>query len=161
MEYSLHPWLNVTDGSRALAFYRAAFGAVESYRLEAPDGSLVLRLSVGGAEFWVSGGPESSAGGGAVRGVGGGSAAGESGPDSGSAGQVDEGVGPLGESMGPLGGNSVRMILTVPDPDLVFAQAIAAGAVEVFPVGEEHGWRLGRLVDPFGLHWEVGRQVGR
>jgi PhnB protein len=56
-----------------------------------------------------------------------------------------------------LGGKTVRMILTVPDPDAVFAQAIAAGATEVFPVGEGHGWRLGRVIDPFGLHWEIGR----
>jgi len=40
------------------------------------------------------------------------------------------------------------MILTVGDPDTVFAQALAAGPSEIFPVGEAHGWRLGRLVDP-------------
>src|SRR6266480_3202766 len=33
-----------------------------------------------------------------------------------------------------LGGGSVRMILTVSDPDAVFARAIAAGAREVVPV---------------------------
>ncbi len=58
-----------------------------------------------------------------------------------------------------LGGGSVRLILTVPDPDAAFARAVAAGATVVFPVGEDHGWRLGRVVDPFGLHWEIGRQV--
>jgi PhnB protein len=51
------------------------------------------------------------------------------------------------------------MILTVPDPDSLFLQAMKAGASEVFPVGEEHGWRLGRLKDPFGLHWEIGKPV--
>ena len=60
----------------------------------------------------------------------------------------------------PLGGGSVRMILTVPDPDAVFAQVLRAGASQVFPVGERHGWRLGRVVDPFGLHWEIGRPLG-
>jgi PhnB protein len=59
----------------------------------------------------------------------------------------------------PLGGGSVRMILTVADPHAAFARALAAGASEVFPVGESHGWRLGRLVDPFGLHWEIGHQL--
>ena len=53
----------------------------------------------------------------------------------------------------------VRMIVTVEDPDTVFAQVIKAGADEVFPVSEEHGWRVGRLVDPFGHHWEIGKQV--
>jgi PhnB protein len=51
------------------------------------------------------------------------------------------------------------MILTVADPDAVFGQARAAGAAEVFPVGEENGWRLGRVVDPFGHHWEIGRPL--
>jgi PhnB protein len=62
------------------------------------------------------------------------------------------------EGSGAVGGGTVRMILTVPDPDALFLQALKAGAIQVYPVGEEHGWRLGRLVDPFGLHWEIGRQ---
>jgi PhnB protein len=51
------------------------------------------------------------------------------------------------------------MVLIVPNPDAVFLTALKAGASEVFPVGEEHGWRLGRVVDPFGHHWEIGRQL--
>jgi PhnB protein len=58
-----------------------------------------------------------------------------------------------------LGGGSIRMILTVPDPDALFANALKAGAAEIFPVHEEHGWRVGRIIDPFGLHWEIGRPV--
>ena len=58
-----------------------------------------------------------------------------------------------------LGGGSVRIILTVADPDAVFARALAAGATQVYPVVEEHGWRLGRVVDPFGHHWEIGRPL--
>ena len=58
-----------------------------------------------------------------------------------------------------LDGGTVRMILAVTDPDAVFAKAIAAGAKEVFPVAEAHGWRLGRVVDPFGHHWEIGRPL--
>ncbi|MDA1192765.1 MAG: VOC family protein [Candidatus Poribacteria bacterium] len=58
-----------------------------------------------------------------------------------------------------LGGCSVRMLLMVEDPSAVVKQAIAAGATEVYPVGEEHGWQLGRIVDPFGHHWEVGREL--
>jgi len=51
------------------------------------------------------------------------------------------------------------MILTVADPDAVFAQSLKARASQIFPVGEEHGWRLGRVVDPFGHHWEIGRPL--
>jgi PhnB protein len=58
-----------------------------------------------------------------------------------------------------LGGGSVRMVLTVADPDAVFARALRAGASKVVPVREEHGWRFGRLVDPFGHHWEIGRPL--
>src|SRR6266480_2449292 len=59
-----------------------------------------------------------------------------------------------------LGGRlPVRMILTVDDPDSVFAQAIAAGAIEVAPITEGYGWRVGRIVDPSGHHWEIGKPL--
>jgi PhnB protein len=51
------------------------------------------------------------------------------------------------------------MILTVPDPDAMFAKAVAAGAREVTPVEEAYGWLLGRVVDPFGNHWEIGHPL--
>lgn len=122
---SLAPWLAVRDSAHAVAFYKAAFGAVEVYRLEDPGGGVVARLSVGGGEFWLS----------------------------------DELPETASFSPATLGGATTRMILTVADPDAVFAQALAAGAAQVYPVMEEHGWRLGRVVDPFGHHWEIGREV--
>jgi len=54
---------------------------------------------------------------------------------------------------------SVRMILTIDDPDAVFEQAIAAGATEVGAVSEDHGWLIGRVADPFGHHWEIGKPL--
>ena len=122
---SIAPWLPVRNGEKAIDFYKSAFGAIEAYRLETPDGGVVAKLSVGGAGFWLSG--ESSA---------------------------DKNVSPESTAI-----NSVRMILTVTDPDALFNRALEAGASEVFPVGEEYGWRLGRLVDPFGYHWEIGRPL--
>jgi PhnB protein len=118
IQTTIAPWLTVLNGEEAVSFYKTAFDAVETYRLETPGG-LIVRLSVNGAEFWVSGSEDVS-------------------------------------KVQILGGSSIRMILTVDDPDSFFAKALKAGASEVFPVGEEHGWRLGRLVDPFGLHWEIG-----
>ena len=123
IQTTIAPWLSVRNSSKAVAFYTSAFGAIETYRLEDPDGNAVVKLSINGAEFWLSDTPP-----------------GDSTPET-------------------LGGGTIRMILTVSDPDSSFAQALKAGATEVFPVGEEYGWRLGRLVDPFGLHWEIGRQV--
>jgi PhnB protein len=55
------------------------------------------------------------------------------------------------------GRRSIRMILTVDDPDPVFDQALAAGGTQVAKMSEGHGWRVGRLADPFGHHWEVGK----
>jgi PhnB protein len=112
--------LSVADATAALAFYQAAFGAVERYRLEEGGGVVVAQLSIDGADFWIQHDPDSS-------------------PDA-------------------LGGRlSVRMLLTVDDPDTRFARAVAAGAKQVVPVNEEHGWRVGRVEDPSGHHWEIGR----
>jgi PhnB protein len=55
-----------------------------------------------------------------------------------------------------LGGATARLLLIVDDPHSVVQRAIAAGASEVYPVTEEHGWLLGRIEDPFGHHWEIG-----
>lgn len=114
--------LSVRNWDRAVDFYKAAFGAVELYRV--PGGG-VGQLAVNGAAFWVA----------------------EESPEH------------LNFSPESLGGCSVRMLLIVEDPAAVCKQAVAAGAKLVSPVAEGHGWRLGRIVDPFGHHWEVGRQL--
>ena len=56
---------------------------------------------------------------------------------------------------------SVRLILNVDDPDALFARAVAAGATVVAPIHEAHGWRVGRVADPSGLHWEIGKELRR
>jgi PhnB protein len=122
---SIAPWLSVRNSAQAVNFYKSAFGAIEAFRLESPDGAVVARLSVDGAEFWV----------------------GDESPENGNF------------SPQTLGGGSVRMILTVADPDAMFSRALKAGASEVIPVREEYGWRLGRVVDPYGHHWEIARPL--
>jgi len=59
-----------------------------------------------------------------------------------------------------MGGATSRMLLVVENPEQVVAQAIAAGAKELSAVEDEHGWRLGRIVDPFGHEWEIGKPLG-
>jgi PhnB protein len=55
---------------------------------------------------------------------------------------------------------TVRISLEVDDPDAVAAQAIRAGAVEMFAVADQpYGYRQGRVVDPFGHHWLIGRKL--
>jgi len=68
---------------------------------------------------------------------------------------------PEHESFSPasLGGGSAKMLLDIADPDETFARALRAGAREVRPMQDEHGWRLGRIEDPFGHHWEIGRPL--
>jgi PhnB protein len=56
-----------------------------------------------------------------------------------------------------VGGSTARMLLVVDDPDATIEAAVAAGARQVRPAADEHGWRLGRIEDPFGHHWEIGR----
>jgi len=59
-----------------------------------------------------------------------------------------------------IGGTTSRTLLIVDDPEQVAVQALAAGATEAAAVGDEHGWRLGRIVDPFGHEWEIGKPLG-
>jgi PhnB protein len=73
---------------------------------------------------------------------------------------ADESPAHLNFSPESLGGGTARMLLTVDDPDAVVRRAIAAGATEVAPVVDDYGWRVGRVVDPYGHHWEIGRPLG-
>ena len=58
-----------------------------------------------------------------------------------------------------LNGGTVRMVVIVEDPDSAFDRAVNAGARVVRPVANDYGWRLGRVVDPFGHHWEIGKPL--
>ena len=58
-----------------------------------------------------------------------------------------------------IDGTTSRALLVVDDPEPVVAQAVAGGATESSSVHNEHGWRLGRIIDPFGHEWEVGKPV--
>jgi PhnB protein len=59
-----------------------------------------------------------------------------------------------------IGGATSRTLLVVDDPDAVFGQAVTAGATPAAQPGNEHGWRVARITDPFGQHWEIGRPLG-
>jgi PhnB protein len=71
-----------------------------------------------------------------------------------------------GGQMGPryspaaIGGATGRTLLVVDDPDAMFARAVEAGATPASEMADEHGWRLGRILDPFGHEWEIGRPLG-
>jgi PhnB protein len=122
---AIAPMLSVRKGASAIEFYKSAFGATEAFRMEAPDGAVVARLSVEGAEFWVA----------------------------------DESPEHKNFSPETLGGATTRMILVVDDPDAAFARAVSAGSAVVHEMSNEYGWRLGRVMDPYGHHWEIGKPL--
>jgi PhnB protein len=72
---------------------------------------------------------------------------------------ADESPQHLNYSPETLGGGTVRMVMIVSDPDGAFSRAVTAGATVIQPVSNNHGWRLGRVVDPFGHHWEIGKPL--
>ena len=68
---------------------------------------------------------------------------------------------PMGRfSPAAIGGTTGRTLLVVDDPERVLDAAVVSGASETSPVADQHGWRLGRIVDPFGHEWEIGRPLG-
>jgi PhnB protein len=129
---SISPMLSVRRGAKAVEFYKKAFGARELFCIANDAGEVVAQLAVGDAEFWV-------------------------------ADESPENKNFSPESLGAefRGGATVRMVMVVDDPDALFKRALEAGATEVWPVADQHyGWRVGRLVDPFGHHWEIGKPLG-
>jgi PhnB protein len=131
MKTSISPMLSVRRGKKAMEFYKDAFGAVELFSIGDEKSGVVAKMSVEGAEFWLA----------------------------------DEAPDCLNFSPESVGANfrgaMVRMVLVVDDPDALFARAVAEGAEVISPVEDkEYRWRLGRLRDPFGHHWEIGKPLG-
>ena len=73
---------------------------------------------------------------------------------------VDQNAAAQNPSPDTLGGTTVRVNLIVDDPDAAAEQAIAAGARLVFPIADQpYGMRQGRIADPSGHHWLLGRPL--
>lgn len=75
---------------------------------------------------------------------------------------VDEN--PKAYNMSPqaLGGTTVRLSLVVDDPDAATTRALGAGASVVFPLADQpYGMRQGRVQDPYGHHWLIGKPLTR
>jgi PhnB protein len=73
---------------------------------------------------------------------------------------VDENPSALNVSPTTLSGTSVRLSLIVEDPDQVANRAVAEGGNIVFPVADQpYGMRQGRIADPEGHHWLIGKAL--
>lgn len=59
-----------------------------------------------------------------------------------------------------IGGTTGRTLLIVDNPDGFLERAASAGATVIADVANDHGWRLGRIIDPFGHEWEIGKPLG-
>jgi len=119
------PFLIVQNATKALDFYKAAFGAEVLYKNDMSDGKVTSKIGIEGAELFVG----------------------------------DEEPEFANFSPTTIGGSAVRIILTVDNPDAVFTRAVETGATQICPVRTEESWRIGKLKDPFGHIWEIGRPL--
>ena len=127
----ISPYLVVSDGSAAIDFYKAAFGAVEQSRHQAPNSSKLMHamLEVHGSVLSL-------------------------------ADDFPEFMGGKSRTPQALGGTPVTIHIQVEDADAVWAQATAAGATAIFPLKEQFwGEKYGKLVDPFGHEWSIGQMI--
>ncbi|HKO98970.1 MAG TPA: VOC family protein [Pyrinomonadaceae bacterium] len=125
------PHLIVSDGPRALEFYKHVFNAEEGDNMMAPDGKRLMHgeIVLDGYKFFVSD-------------------------------QFSESEGGSCKSPVTLGGTSVRITLEVDDADAVVERAVAAGARILMPVADMFwGARYGKIADPFGHEWGINQQL--
>jgi PhnB protein len=125
------PYLVVSNGPAAIAFYQAAFGAVELNRSPAPHSDKLMHatLSVNGGVFML-------------------------------ADDFPEFMGGKSRTPQAFGGSPVTLYLEVADADAAWAMALAAGATVTFPLADQFwGARYGKLADPFGHEWSIGQPL--
>jgi len=126
MKKAVAPYLSVRDGSAAIEFYKAAFGAeeLERYEYEGKIGHATLRINEH-ALMLADEFPE-----------------------------MEDMTGNVAPQT--LGGRTTFTVnLTVDDADKWFERAVAAGATPIRPVTDEFYGRHGKLRDPFGHVWSV------
>lgn len=118
------PHLIVDDGAAAIAFYQAAFGAIEVSRAALPDGRLInAQLRIGAQPVWLMQDmPEMNDG--------------------------------RSRTPHALGDTACALHRFVEDVDAVVAQAVKAGATVRFPATDMFwGDRYAAVLDPFGHEW--------
>jgi PhnB protein len=125
--HSITPDLVVKGASNAIEFYIRAFGAVERYRLNSPDGNSIVHAELKIGDSVVMLADEFT---------------------------QENMVG--SRSPKSIGGSSVTLHIYTEDVDTVFNQAVAAGATVTMPVMDTFwGDRYRQLMDPFGHFWSI------
>jgi PhnB protein len=123
---TLTPMLSVNGALAAIEFYKNAFGATESGRVEDNGKIIIAEINFGEARFYLA----------------------DESPENGNI------------SPKKANGTTIRLELTVADPDAIVKQAVTCGARIIFPVADhDYGFRQGRIEDPFGHQWVIGRPL--
>jgi PhnB protein len=125
------PHIVVSDAKQAILFYKAAFGAHEIVRHQAPgsDKLMHVHLIVNGGHLMLND-------------------------------DLAEAIGGKPQTPEALGGSPVTFHLQVMDADLAWERAIGAGAEVVLPLKDQFwGDRYGILRDPFGYRWSIGQTI--
>ncbi|MDP9173141.1 MAG: VOC family protein [Planctomycetota bacterium] len=124
---NLVPHLTVNNATAAIEFYKTALGFEEVVRMPSPHGKILhCELKRGPNRMFVA----------------------DSFPEMGD--------GSHARPPSELGGSAVTIHLGVPDVDVAFAKALAAGATETMPLADMFwGDRYGKFIDPFGHHWSM------
>jgi PhnB protein len=127
------PHIVVSNAAAAIDFYKAAFGAEETYRYLAPNTDKIMHatLNINGGALMLN--DDFSA------------------PESGKKQTPDV-----------LGGCPVTFHLEVADADAAWAKALAAGAEVKHPLANQFwGARYGQVRDPFGFYWSISQPIAQ
>lgn len=129
--HSITPSLMIDGASRAIDFYKKAFGAEELSRFPGPDGRLLhATIRIGNSIVML----------------------GDEMPDTGG---HQGGKGP-----NSLGGTSVGLFFYTEDVDAAWKLAIDAGGKTIMPLVDQFwGDRAGCLEDPFGHRWWLAQHI--
>ncbi|HET6147644.1 MAG TPA: VOC family protein [Polyangia bacterium] len=128
--HSLTPYISVKGAAEAIAFYRAALGAEELYRLDMPDGRVGhAELRIGDSRLML-------------------------------ADEMPDMPDAVARSPRTLGGTTFGLHVYLPDVDAAFRRAIEAGGAIKRPVEDQfYGDRSGTFADPFGHVWTLATRI--
>jgi PhnB protein len=121
------PHVTSSDASKAIEFYKAAFGATEIRRHPSPDGQKLwfAELDIDGGRLYLND-------------------------------DFPEMCGGKSRTPEALGGTPVTLHMGVADVDAAFNKAVAAGATAKMPPADMFwGDRYGVVTDPFGNDWSL------
>ncbi len=127
------PYLMIKGASKAIEFYKKAFGATERMRIPGPEGMIMhAEILIGKTVVMLA----------------------DECPRS------DDSQGKRGKGPHAFGGTPVSLHLYVKDVDAVFKRALDAGAKEIRPLANQfYGDRSGLLEDPFGHMWNIATHM--